>query len=198
MDTYEEGYDGFAFLHVSWWYPPAGATAYVLEQFDSSGNHADIQSYGARATNAVVSLGGASPAGALQFRLRVEPGGHTSNTVTIHRTIVAPSVSVAPTTSGVFEVHYDQTTEVVDKVILSRRTVHSDGTASGWVSLATGRAGTNVYVDTDLTGWVDGAAYEYQAAASVGAELGAAASAKTFAARYLPPRIISLTPIATG
>ena len=43
MDTYEEGYDGFAFLHVSWWYPPGGATAYVLEQFDSSGNHADIK-----------------------------------------------------------------------------------------------------------------------------------------------------------
>lgn len=206
LDQYRENFDGTASLSVTWWYPPGGATGYVLEQVDPGGGHVEVGRYDAKTTRADVVIAPASVPGPVEFRVRVEPAARISNAVVVQRTLAAPRMSldtIGAFISGSFTitgfvVHYDAIAAVTDRIVLSRRLVAGDASASSWVALATTHTATNTYVDNDLAAWMDGASYEYQAVVYVGDAGGTPSVVKSVTALYLPPRVVSLTATAAG
>ena len=206
LDEFREGFDGTALVSVHWWYPPGGATGYVLEQTNPGGGHVELGRYDARTTRAAVVIAPASIPGSVEFRVRVEPGARISNAVVVQRNVAAATMSldtIGAFISGSFTltgfvVHYNVIAEVSDRIVLSRRVVQGDASASPWVALATTNTVTNTYVDTDLAAWMDGATYEYQAVVYVGDVAGAPGLIKSPTALYLTPRVVSLTATAAS
>jgi hypothetical protein len=150
------------------WTPAAGPVDhYVIEAGVEPAAVAEVAQAPATATSATVALGGQLEDTIVHFRIRAEPGARYAQETNLSVGIEAPEVSIGarsqPTAPVV--VSWTRNSRRATSLVLQRRVVQYDGTASSWVQLAASGDPSGVYTDTDLSQYTNLAAYEYSAIA---------------------------------
>ena len=170
-------------VELIWWLPAGGAAGFVLEQRVGSEPFRDIQQLAGDVERTIVELA-PSIAGDVEFRLRVVPTGTQSGGVLVHRQLRTPTLAVTKV-GAAFKVRFNRPAGSGDRIELSRRIVSLRGDAGTWTTLATVFDRENVYTDVDLSGWTDGARYDYRAIIYAGSQLSDPATVQTETASYL-------------
>lgn len=188
---------------LSWWFPPQNATGYAVERRVGTGDFVELQRVNnPEFTSTMVSIGTDGPFGTLGFRVRAEPSKAVSNVVTVLHPAPPPQLLTVTRISGAFQVTFQKLAAVgerpIDTVVLSRRVVQANGTASAWVELARSVSPQSVYLDRELAAWLDAAHYDYQSTfLSQGAAL-QAVEVGSEQAPYLAPVLHSATSTGVG
>lgn len=180
--------------------PSAGhVDAYTVEVRVAGGSFVDARAHAAGPSSADVDLAQVAPdGGALELRIRADPGGFESNIVRYDPGPSLSTVSVSPKpdpATSAFIVHFGNRSGVVS---LQRRVTNGGGGGSGaatgpYVTIATGTGPDTVYADADLSAYVDGALYEYQAVSSTPGAI-PSRSAKTDRTPLNAPSLLSYVP----
>jgi len=191
------------FLIDLMWEPSGGTvTSYTVEGRVAGGAFVDLlpgSQEGFLGTGVVIELDKILPnGGPIELRVRADPGGVESNSLTYDPGPPLSSAKVTNTpdaASKAFVVTWGNPTTA--QVVLERRIVQADATASAFVQITVASGPNHTFLDTDLSGWTDGALYEYRATASL-AGAAASPSALTKPAPFLTPQLVSYGPAASG
>jgi hypothetical protein len=191
-------------IHIDY-EPSAGhVDIYTVEARPAGGAYVDLARSGfSDARSAEVDLSPVAPNGGIvELRVRADPGAFESNVVRYDAGTALSTVSVSPKpdrATKAFLVHFGNRN---GQVSLQRRVTNGGGAGSGaasgpYVTIATGTGPDTLYADADLSAYVDGALYEYQAISSTPGSI-PSRSAKTDRTPLNAPSLVSYLPAASG